>query len=168
MEKFLHPVELKNVSYERNKFRFQKKLKNFAFFTTTLMLMFFSFAASAKSLSINDSNEDGWVLDTIVNKVAFYHKIVLCGDKNAVLLKFDNQNQFVVTVSWKESLKTKQIPNFIDGYKGLKTLSLKSGLNNLSGCLDESNSSLIIKFNDVNPTFVADILNFNFKEINFK
>lgn len=27
MEKFLHPVELKNVSYERNKIRFQKKLK---------------------------------------------------------------------------------------------------------------------------------------------
>ena len=27
MEKFLHPVELKSVSYERNKFRFQKKLK---------------------------------------------------------------------------------------------------------------------------------------------
>ena len=167
MEKFLHPVELKNVSYERNKIRFQKKLKSFTFLTATLMLMFFSFTVSAKSRSINNSNEDGWVLDTIVNKVAFYHKIVLCGDYNVVLLKFDNQNQNNVSISWKENFKTKLMSN-VDGFYGSKTLNLKTGLTSLSDCSDESNKLLKITFNDVDPAFVAEILDFNFIDITFK
>lgn len=168
MEKFLHLVELKNVSYERNKIRFQKKLKSFTFLTATLMLMFFSFTVSAKSRSINNSNEDGWVLDTIVNKVAFYHKIVLCGDKNAVLLKFDNQNQTEVSVSWKESFKTKQMPDLLEGYNGVKSLNLKPGFTNALDCDVQGNNLLIIRSNDVNPTFIADILAFNFNEITSK
>ena len=168
MEKFLHPVELKNVSYERNKIRFQKKFKSFTFFTATLMLMFFSFAGSAKSVSINNSNEEGWILDTVVNKVSFYHKIVLCGDKSAVLLKFDNQNLTDVTVSWKESFKTKQMPDLLEGYNGVKSLNLKPGVTSALDCDVQGNNLLIIRSSDVNPTFIADILAFNFNEITSK
>ena len=168
MEKFLHPVELKNVSYERNKFKFQKKLKGFSFFTTTLLLMFFSFAVSAKSLSINNSNDEGWILDTIVNKVAFYHKIVLCGDKSAVLLKFDNQNLTDVTVSWNESVKTKQMPSSIIGFKGVKTVNLKTGSTSPNSCEDQNYVNLIIGSHDVDPTFIADIIDFKFIGITIK
>ena len=168
MEKFLHPVELKNVSYERNKFKFQKKLKGFSFFTATLLLMFFSFAVSAKSLSINNSNDEGWILDTIVNKVAFYHKIVLCGDKSAVLLKFDNQNLTDVTVSWNESVKTKQMPSSIIGFKGVKTVNLKTGSTSPNSCEDQNYVNLIIGSHDVDPTFIADIIDFKFIGITIK
>jgi len=47
MKKLLHPLELKNVSYAGNIFKFQKKLKGLTFFTATLMLMFFSFTSFA-------------------------------------------------------------------------------------------------------------------------
>ena len=63
MEKFLHPVELKNVSYERNKIRFQKKLKSFTFLTATLMLMFFSSISSyAQTVSNANASETTSVL----------------------------------------------------------------------------------------------------------
>lgn len=168
MEKPLLPVELNDVSYERNKTKFQKKFKSFTFFTATLMLMFFSFTVSAKSLSINNSNEEGWVLDTIINKVAFYHKIVLCGDKNAVLLKFDNQNQTEVSISWKESFKTKQMLSNVIGFKEVKTLNVKTGLTSPNSCEDQNNISLIAGSHDVDPTFIADILDFAFIDITIK
>ena len=63
MEKFLHPVELKNVSYERNKIRFQKKFKSFTFFTATLMLMFFSsILTNAQTVSNANATETTSVL----------------------------------------------------------------------------------------------------------
>jgi hypothetical protein len=49
MEKLLCPLEFKNVSYEGNTFKFQKKLKGLTFFTATLLLMFFSSKTFATS-----------------------------------------------------------------------------------------------------------------------
>ncbi|TKB97938.1 putative Ig domain-containing protein [Pedobacter cryophilus] len=50
MEKILLPVELENVSYARNKFKFQKKFKNLTFLIATFTLLFFSFTASASHI----------------------------------------------------------------------------------------------------------------------
>jgi len=175
--KNLHELKLPDASYENHQFKFKKRLKSFTLFTLTLMLMFFSLVASAKILvnpsviSISSNNyqslEDGWVLDTTINKVLFYHKIVLCEDRNVVLLKFDNQNDFEVSVSIKANFKTKQIPSFIEGFNGI-SLNLKSGLTAPLTCSDENNKNLIITGVDVDPTYIADILDFNFKEITFK
>ena len=50
MEKFLHPVELKNVSYERNKIRFQKKLKSFYYSMTFIVFMFIGTSTNAQTV----------------------------------------------------------------------------------------------------------------------
>jgi len=68
MEKFLHPVEPKNVSYDRNKFRLQKKLKSFTFLTATCMLMFFSFTAFNFINHPSQLNEEP--IDVIVGNAA--------------------------------------------------------------------------------------------------
>jgi hypothetical protein len=59
MKKSLHSVELKNVSYERNKFKFQKKFKNLTFLMATFTLLFFSLIATAShSKSISSSKNE--------------------------------------------------------------------------------------------------------------
>ena len=50
MEKFLHPVGLKNVSYERNKIRFQKKLKSFYYSMTLIVFMFIGTSINAQTV----------------------------------------------------------------------------------------------------------------------
>lgn len=49
MEKFLHPLELKNVSYERNKTRFQKKLKSFYYLMTFIATTFCATSSNAQT-----------------------------------------------------------------------------------------------------------------------
>ena len=79
MEKFLHPVEPKNVFYETNKFRFQKKLKGLTFFTATLMLMFFSFSAFSFKNYSSQLNEEP--IDVIVGNAAPHIPVMDTTDK---------------------------------------------------------------------------------------
>lgn len=53
MEKFLHQVELKNVSYERNKFRFQKTIKKASLSLFASSLIFISSNVLANSSANN-------------------------------------------------------------------------------------------------------------------
>ena len=78
MEKFLHPVELKNVSYERNKIRFQKKFKNF-------YLLSFGISCFMILLSLNASSKDVNVKE--VKKVQNINSLTSNSDTTSILLK---------------------------------------------------------------------------------
>ena len=56
MEKFLHPVELRNVSYERNKFKFQKKIKSIYISSIGIscFMILFSLNAHSKNLNVKE------------------------------------------------------------------------------------------------------------------
>ena len=119
MEKFLHPVELKNVSYERNKFKFQKKLKSFTFLTATLMLMFFSFTASAtikykisktyKSTSFTLSNfEEEWTLIHSDSFTKVFAQKVTCSGASSVKLKIENLSSHEINLTYKFSKSEKE------------------------------------------------------------
>ncbi len=177
MNKHLHLGDSRISIYEGNILKFQKKIKNLTFLVATVTLLFFSFKASALT-SLEQSKKieflasdpmltiaDDWIIDTTLNKVVFYHKLVLCGDKKAVLLKFDNQNGFNVNISWNETLGTKQLPGLIESTFGIKKLLIKPGIIAPTDCTDSQNSILVILPNSVNPTFIADILSFNFSNI---
>ena len=107
-----------------------------------------------------------WILDTTVGKVKFYHTITQCGAKNAVLLKFENKNDYRVRINWKESFLTQQFAHYVDGFAGQKTLNIdKKETLYPSSCSDTKNKTCIILAEDVSPAYLANIINVYFKEI---
>ena len=113
-------------------------------------------------------NSDSWVLDTTVNNVIFYYKLVSCGDKKAVLLKFENKNNFDVEVSWKQIVGSKQIPNSNDELASNNTLVIKPGTTEPNDCSDTENAMLVVLPIEVSPMFIADIETFNFSSIQIR
>jgi hypothetical protein len=113
-------------------------------------------------------NSDSWILNTTVNNVVFYHKLVSCGDKKAVLLKFENKNNFEVEVSWKQIVGSVQVPNPNDDLASNNTLVLKPGTTEPNDCSDIENDILVVLPNEVSPMFIADIETFNFSSIQIK
>jgi hypothetical protein len=112
-----------------------------------------------------DTNDDSWVLDTTLNNIVFYHKIVPCGDKKAVLLKFENNNNFNVEISWKEIIGSKQVPNPNDEFSTTNTLIIQSGITEPIDCSDTTNAVLVVLPTEVSLLFIADIESFSFSSI---
>ena len=117
--------------------------------------------------SITKIKDAQWIKSTTVNNVDFYHQIVTCGNKKAVLLRFENKNNFNVEVSWKE-LITIEEQFTSDSKLETKTLIINPGITEPSSCSDNSKSLLIILATEVNPTFGASINGFNFEDIKIK
>lgn len=117
-------------------------------------------------ININqETKDDSWVLDTTLNNVVFYHKLVSCGDRKAVLLKFDNKNNFNVEISWKQIVNSKQEPNATDEFSSLNTLIVNSGSVEATDCSDSNNDLLVVLPGEASPMYIADILSFSFSNI---
>jgi hypothetical protein len=112
-----------------------------------------------------ETKDDSWVLDTTLNNVVFYHKLVSCGDRKAVLLKFDNKNNFNVEISWKQIVNSKQEPNATDEFSSLNTLIVNSGSVEATDCSDSNNDLLVVLPGEASPMYIADILSFSFSNI---
>jgi hypothetical protein len=120
MKKILHPVELKNVSYEGNVFKFQKKLKGLTFFTATLMLMFFSYTGSANQFIEKSTNlklcthfnelhfEEDWVLifQDSITKVSY--KKITCEGTPSIKLKIENLSNRDISLTYKLSTSNQE------------------------------------------------------------
>jgi hypothetical protein len=120
-------------------------------------------------ININqETKDDSWVLDTTLNNVVFYHKLVSCGDKKAVLLKFENRNNFNVEISWKEIIGSKQEPNPNDEFSTTNTLIIQLGITQPIDCSDTTNAALVVLPVEVSPMFIADIESFSFSSITVK
>ncbi len=105
-----------------------------------------------------------WVLDKTVSNVDFYHAIVLCNDKNTVLLKFVNRNARSVKIAWKETFVTKTNEQK-DGFAGTKELTIPPGITTPSDCSDTNIGQAIIRPGEVDPASLVEISNFIFRDI---
>lgn len=114
---------------------------------------------------VNQLNNNSWVLDMTINNVAFYHKIIICNNQKAVLLKFDNKNNFDVEVSWMSLVGSNQTPNPNQEYAKTQSLIIKPGISEPNDCLDNTIPELILLQKDVNPTFPAEVESFNFLRV---
>ncbi len=132
------------------------------------LLLFFGVAivlhttAFADNVKMNSAQSDSWILDTVIQNVSFYHQLVSCNGKTAVLLKFENNTGASVKVSWKEGFETLQTTGVIDGFYGVKELVISTGITEPSSCSDNDNKKCIITAFDVDPTFIASITSFKF------
>lgn len=106
-----------------------------------------------------------WILDTEINGVEFYHSIGECNGKKVVFLKFNNKNNYKVTVSWKELFVTKQIRDKTAGFRGKKEMVLSVGETFASDCATNENEKLLILPIDVSPAYEAEIEKFEFNDI---
>lgn len=110
--------------------------------------------------------EPGWVYDKTVNHVDFYHKIISCEGKNAVVLKFINKNSYKVKVSWKEAFETAQVKIMTEAVYGEKELVLSAGETLLSpGCEGSNSKQCLVLSQQAFPHYNADIIKFEFKDI---
>lgn len=131
------------------------------FFLSVFLTPLFLFAQKKET---TPSPAIHWQLDATVDGVKFYHAIVSCDGVKTVLLKFENPKPFPVAVSWKEKFTTQMESNAV-GAKGLRTMVLPVGVTVPAGCSDLSNRTVIIRPEDVNPVYVADIRAFDFADI---
>jgi hypothetical protein len=164
----------------------QSKKRSITFFTATLLLFFSITIVASTKEAVNENDktkktteistmiltEDlidiSWTLDKTVNNVDFYHKLIACGDKKAVLLKIENRNNFNVEITWKQIIGSKQIPNSTEESSTSQTLIVEPGITESVDCSENNNPILVILPTEINPTFLADIENFNFSSITIK
>ena len=105
-----------------------------------------------------------WILDKTIGNVDFYHSITVCNGKKVVFLKFNNKNSYSVKITWKEIFKI-QTGEIKDGFMGKKELVLSSGITTPNDCTDVVNKKSIVLPSEIDPVFVAEILDFSFKDI---
>ena len=105
-----------------------------------------------------------WQLDATVSGVQFYHSITGCNGKKVVFLKFVNTNTYQVKIAWKEVFATQADPK-IEGYMGQKKLLLPPGETSETDCANSRHKECLILPSQVTPTYNADILKFEYKEI---
>ena len=105
-----------------------------------------------------------WILDKTIGTVDFYHSITVCNGKKVVFLKFNNKNSYSVKITWKEIFKI-QTGEIKDGFMGKKELVLSSGITTPNDCTDVVNKKSIVLPSEIDPVFVAEILDFSFKDI---
>jgi|SRR5215203_4930045 len=102
-----------------------------------------------------------WQLDTVVQGVSFYYKIVSCGNEDVVLLSIENKNSSQVIFSWSDEV-------LVDGVSLLsesKKTFLLSATENKEGSCGISNLELLeIKLSNISPTG-SHITGFHFKKI---
>ncbi len=105
-----------------------------------------------------------WIKDTVVGQVEFYHSIIDCQDKKAVLLKFNNLNQNSRKISWKEVLQT-QATEKVEAASGLKTLILPAGITSATGCAETIHRTCLVLPMDVSKAYAVRINQYFFTEI---
>ena len=105
-----------------------------------------------------------WQLDATVDGVQFYHAMGACNNANVVFLKMNNTNKYTVNVSWKEMFTT-QWAKDKDGFAGTKTLMVKPGEIAERNCANPANKQLLTLSGEVDPTYIANISKFDFKDI---
>lgn len=135
----------------------------FNFFLIILIALLFSFTLEKENFNGGIASGE-WILDKTVSNVEFYYMSTECKGKKTVFLKFVNKNSYKVKVSWNEIFSTQMEKN-INGKAGRKQIVL-------SGSETAENNCNTIKFKegrifaeDVRPTYVAEILSFEFSKI---
>lgn len=108
---------------------------------------------------------DTWVFDKTVQNVDLYHMITACEGQKVVFLKFNNRNMYKVKISWKEVFVT-QMEKAREGFRGMKQLILPPGETAQSDCTDVKNKECLIVASQVSPAYPAEIIQFEFKNIN--
>lgn len=128
----------------------------------SFMLANAAFAQNASTSKVSSAIQ--WKFDTTVDGVAFYHAITKCNGTKAVFLKFDNKNSYPVKATWKEVFTT-QIERKKESLAGPKELIISKGVTMPTGCRDNNNKKNVILSSQVDPTYVAEILDFELKNI---
>src|SRR5262245_57752092 len=90
----------------------------------------------ASEYSVQPTPLTEWILDTTVGNVDCYHQVTDCNGKKVVFLKFNNKNNYKVTITWKEVFVTKQVPQKQDGAFGQKQLVITPGETSQTDCTD--------------------------------
>lgn len=126
-----------------------------------VVLAFFPINRLSAQAPVKDPN---WIYDTSVKGVQFYHSIVDCNGKKVVFLKFNNQNNNPVEVSWKEVFTTQAL-NKQEGFLGQKKLTLSKGETFASDCAEITHRNCLILPRDVSPAYAVVISKFEFKDI---
>ena len=87
-----------------------------------------------------------------------------CEGRKAVFLKFINKNEYKVKVNWTEAFTT-QMGKDIKGAAGQKKIILSKFEIAENNCSTTKFKEGRIFAGDVNPTYIADILAFEFNDI---
>jgi hypothetical protein len=88
-----------------------------------------------------------------------------CNGKKVVLLKFNNRNNYKIKVSWKEVFKT-QLEQQTESFRGQKQLVIAPGEIFESDCTNIKYKECLITSDQVSAAYGAEILKFDFKDIN--
>ena len=123
-----------------------------------------NYSAFQINSSIKEKVDVDWQLDATVSGVQFYHSLTRCNGIKVVFLKFVNTNTYQVKIAWKEVFATQADPK-IEGYMGQKKLLLPPGETSETNCENSSHKECLILPSQVTPTYNADILKFEYKEI---
>ena len=127
-------------------------------------LLFYNFIFAQNKMVLPD-NAGIWILDKTVANVDFYHMIKECSGNTVVLLKFNNNSNFQVKVSWKDVFVTEQVSEKQEAFYGNKILVLSPGQVMSSDCGKLENSVCMILPKNAILHYKADIRNFEFKDI---
>lgn len=128
---------------------------------TLLLALGLLFAVSMETFGQDDS----WTLQTTVDNVDLQYKIVDCGEKKAVLMRFDNKNDFSVQVSWRHIIGSTLVPNTTVESSDTFSIVIGSGTTAPENCEDSNLEALVILPTEVDPTYIADITNFSFSSV---
>jgi hypothetical protein len=135
----------------------------FVFITTSSFQLQNYLAVQSNSPGKQNFDVD-WQLDATVSGVQFYHSITGCNGKKVVFLKFVNTNNYQVKIAWKEVFAT-QADQKVEGFLGQKKLLLSPGETSETDCENARRKECLILPSQVSPTYNADILKFDYKEI---
>ena len=128
----------------------------------TKLIILFSILCMTASISLKA--QTNWTQDQTLNGVKCYHKIEQCNGVNVVFLKFDNTTNGILYISWKEVFNT-QLENNIEGWKGVKQMTLAPGVTEQSNCSDNRTPSCLLVPLDASPAYPAVISNFSFSNL---
>jgi hypothetical protein len=150
-----------------------RKRKKYLFrpFLLLFLLLFLSISSFANRplpfLGVAEHRVTGmidWHLDATVNAVEFYHAIVECGGSKVVFLKIINKNNYQVNVSWKEVFTTLEGTQ-VEGAQGQKKVMLATGEHLDTNCENITRKEFVVLPQQVHPTYVVTISNFEYKGI---
>lgn len=119
---------------------------------------------TVNELQAQSSQDLNWISDASVYGVQFNHAMALCDGKKVVFLKLNNKNSYKVEVSWKEVFTT-QKEQQAEGYAGQKTIAIEPGETKETNCNNPLQEKLLIRPEQVNPSYVVEIFKFNYKAI---
>lgn len=105
-----------------------------------------------------------WQLDTTLGGVQFFHATIACNGKQAIMIKFNNQNNYPVQVSWKEML-TDEGNRRHESAAGIKKLVINPGETAASGCNENTNRQLLVLPDKSVLTHAIRITKFQFRDL---